>query len=327
MRSSLSVEVVCSMSFPPRIVARFVLALALLCGGLAGPGRGQSPQSGAAGSEPADRFTRHIDIAYVERPEYTLRCDIFVPPGDGPFPAVLALHGGAWRFGSKWQLARQVRQLTQAGFVVVAANYRLAPEWKFPAQVQDGFAALAWMQNNAEAYRIDPAQIFGYGYSAGGHLIALMAVSRAADWDPAEPQLATAVARPPQDAQAFSGEAATFRAVAVGGAPCDFQWLADDDATLEYWLGGSRQQSPQIYAAVTPLDKVSRECPPFFLFHAADDPLVPLACARRMQAALAAHDVPCQLLVIGDSSHLVAFNDPQALQQTIDFFRTYLKPR
>jgi acetyl esterase/lipase len=58
------------------------------------------------GSIGALAFRRYVDVVYKSDAEYELRCDVFVPEGDGPFPAVLALHGGAWRFGGKWQLAR-----------------------------------------------------------------------------------------------------------------------------------------------------------------------------------------------------------------------------
>ncbi len=128
------------------------------------------------------RFVKHTDVVFRSEKEFELKCDVFVPDGDGPFPTVLALHGGAWRFGTKWQVIRPARRLAQAGFVVVAIDYRLAPRWKFPAQIYDSFAALAWIRDHADEYSIDTENVFGFGYSAGAQLISLLAVTSIADW-------------------------------------------------------------------------------------------------------------------------------------------------
>lgn len=100
-----------------------------------------------------------------------------------PGPAILHVHGGGLIFGtpaffSKWQasLARD------SGVQVFSIDYRLAPEHPFPKPVEDCYAALPWLQENAEKLSIDPSRIITYGESAGGNLVAainLMARDRA----------------------------------------------------------------------------------------------------------------------------------------------------
>jgi acetyl esterase/lipase len=181
--------------------------------------------------------------------------------------------------------------------------------------VQDGFAALQWIAQHADEYSIDVENIYGYGYSAGGHLVSLIAVSEPRDWlvggetDSAEPPIPK------------------LRAVAVGGAPCDFQWIGPKDERLEYWLGGTPTEVPETYEAVTVLDNVGPESPPFFLFHARDDLVVPVACSQRMQHALQSHDVACELLVVEESSHLAAFNSNEALDRVVEFFQQHTSRR
>ena len=77
--------------------------------------------------------------------------------GDGPFPGVLVVHGGAWRMGTRGQLAGVAQELAKNGFTAVAISYRLAPQYKFPAQIEDCKAAVRWMRTNAVRLKIAAA--------------------------------------------------------------------------------------------------------------------------------------------------------------------------
>ncbi len=102
------------------------------------------------------KFEKFGAITYREIDGESLNCDVYVPTGPGPYPAVLAIHGGAWRHGSKITMTRHAWKLAQAGYVVVAINYRHAPKHPFPAQVHDCKHAVRWMRANAKQYKIDP---------------------------------------------------------------------------------------------------------------------------------------------------------------------------
>jgi acetyl esterase/lipase len=114
-----------------------------------------------------------LDVPYGPAPAH--RLDIYWPavpaPGD---PAVLMLHGGAWRMGDKSGLAREAGQFAASGILAVSANYRLidpaVPGTTWPVQRHDSELALAWLKANSGALRIDPARITAMGASAGGHL-------------------------------------------------------------------------------------------------------------------------------------------------------------
>ncbi len=68
--------------------------------------------------------------------------------------------------------------LAEHGYTAVAIDYRLAPQYKFPAQIYDCQAAVRWMRERATEFKIDPSRIGGFGYSAGGHLVALLGTLR-----------------------------------------------------------------------------------------------------------------------------------------------------
>jgi acetyl esterase len=101
---------------------------------------------------------------------------IYMPHGTGPFPVLVYFHGGGWVIGDLEAYDATCRALTNAaGCLVVAMEYRLAPEHKFPAAPEDCYAATCWVAANAAAIGGDPRRIAIGGDSAGGNLTAVVA--------------------------------------------------------------------------------------------------------------------------------------------------------
>ncbi|TDE27353.1 alpha/beta hydrolase [Actinomadura sp. 6K520] len=101
------------------------------------------------------------------------RVDVYwrkTEPGAAPRPAVLILHGGYWLHGDKGGWKYFARRLTEEGFVVLSANYRLAPRAQWPAQRDDAVSALAFLKDNAARWNLDPRRVAVVGASSGGHL-------------------------------------------------------------------------------------------------------------------------------------------------------------
>ncbi|MER5774131.1 alpha/beta hydrolase [Streptomyces sp. NPDC002039] len=97
-------------------------------------------------------------------------------PDAGPLPVTLYFHGGGWVFGdldTQDHIARTVAD--RSGTIVVSVDYRLAPEHRFPAAVDDAYAALAWVADNASGFGGDGQRIAVFGESAGGNLAATLA--------------------------------------------------------------------------------------------------------------------------------------------------------
>jgi arylformamidase len=89
-------------------------------------------------------------------------------------PVMIYVHGGGWTSGDKTHVDAKPRFFVDAGYVFVSVNYRLSPQAKFPAHVEDVAAAVAWVIKHIETYGGDGSRIFVSGHSAGGHLAVLV---------------------------------------------------------------------------------------------------------------------------------------------------------
>lgn len=116
------------------------------------------------------------DVVYASTSS-AQKMDIYIPEGAGPFPAVVLIHGGAFKMGDKAMDATNAAKLVANGYVAVAINYRLSGEAKFPAAVHDAKAAVRYVRANASTYRINPSKIGSWGASAGGNLAAMLGTS------------------------------------------------------------------------------------------------------------------------------------------------------
>ncbi len=133
--------------------------------------RGMSALSG----EP--EVVANVENLTIPGPGGRIPVRIYTPRGDGPFPTLVFFHGGGWVICDLDTHDNLCRSLTNgACCVVVSVDYRLAPEHKFPAAVEDAYAATQWVANNAHRINGDPARIAVGGDSAGGNLAAVVAM-------------------------------------------------------------------------------------------------------------------------------------------------------
>jgi len=119
----------------------------------------------------------HIEERRIPGPGGEIPVRIYTPPGKGPFPAFMHFHGGGWVIGdldTVDALSREICRLAHC--VVVAVDYRLAPEHRFPAAADDCYTATQWVSSNAAALDVDAGRIAVGGDSAGGNLAAVVSL-------------------------------------------------------------------------------------------------------------------------------------------------------
>lgn len=234
------------------------------------------------------------DIAYDTRFGDETTMDVYVPDEAGLHPGVLFIHGGTWRHGSKGEYTSAASRLARSGYVTATINYRLAPGNKYPAEVQDCVCALSFFRAHAAEYKLDPARVAVMGYSAGGHLAALVGVAADAP-----------VHRP----DCPSGPTGKPAAVIAGAGWYDFRGL--DTWWLRDFLGPGPNEDPVEYAAASPITYVGPHEPPFLFINGSADWLAHIRQAREMRDALLASGNQAELLQVTGGGHLLnAPTDP-----------------
>ena len=238
--------------------------------------------------ESTARFEMTEKLVYSKVGERELLLDAFVPTDGKKHPAVLVVHGGAWRTGNRRQLRGYATSLAERGFSCFAIDYRLAPDHKFPAQIEDCRAALQWVRKHAAEYEVDPQRIGAIGYSAGGHLVSLLGTTGKA---PCEE----------------NGNVDTrLQAVVAGGAPTDFRWFPDNGRWAEFLMGGDLKAVPEKFKSASPAAFIDKNDPPFFFFNGNKDRLVPLAWTKPCCDAMQAAGMKAELHIVAGAGHIPA---------------------
>jgi acetyl esterase len=116
------------------------------------------------------------DVEFRKTPNRTLMARIYQPQGEGPFPALLDLHGGAWNDKDRLANVPMDEALAKSGMLVVAVDLRLAPEAPYPGSVQDANYAVRWLKHKAKEWNGDASRLGVLGSSTGGHVAELLAM-------------------------------------------------------------------------------------------------------------------------------------------------------
>ena len=128
-----------------------------------------------AGLTTPDDIQRFDDIQYGPDPVEN-KLDVYRPKNaQGKIPVIVSVHGGGWVYGDKELYQYYCMSLAQRGFAVVNFTYRLAPEYQFPAPVEDTNSVFAWILDNKDKYGMDVENLFAVGDSAGGQILSLYA--------------------------------------------------------------------------------------------------------------------------------------------------------
>ncbi|MBE9182024.1 alpha/beta hydrolase [Oculatella sp. LEGE 06141] len=216
----------------------------------------------------AVRHTSNLTFAHPDGVPLTL--EIYQPPQVGQYPAIVVIYGGAWRSGSPSANPEFNRYMAARGYVVWAIDYRHAPRYRFPAQLNDVQTALQFIRQHAAEYETDVNRIALLGRSAGAHLAMLAA---------------------------YQPEALPIRAVVNYYGPVDLAGGYADPpqpdpldvrAVLRSFLGGTPDEMPQRYAQASPYTYVAPSLPPTLLIYGDRDHIVQSKFGRRMYESLKA---------------------------------------
>lgn len=233
------------------------------------------------------------DVEYGRAAGVSLKLDVSVPSGDGPFPVAILVHGGGWSGGSKSgsdkpgngaDITPWFAAFTAGKFVWFSIDYRLAPAHPWPAGYADVLTAIRWVKAHAADYRGDPTHLVLVGHSAGGHLACLAGVC--------------------------ADERTRVQAV-VGFAPVtdlvtDTRNRGGASTSLQALFGIAKELTPEaekILRENSPSEHVRAGLPPFLILHGDADKTVPIAMSRAFQEKLRAAGDTCDLIELPGAPH------------------------
>jgi acetyl esterase/lipase len=259
------------------------------------------------------------DIEYTNPDGQHLQLNLARPKkGEGPFPAVICIHGGGFRAGNRSSYDKLCSTLAERGYVAMTVSYRFAPKYPFPAAIHDVKAAVRWAKANAKKYNFDPERIGVTGSSAGGHLAQFLGVT--------------------SDVKEFEGQ---------GGNPeqssrvnCVVNVYGPSDLTRSYdpgksvdaavvlplFLGGNVEQARPQHIRASPLYWVTPNASPTLCIHGTKDTYVAYEQAGWIVDRLKAANVEVELLTIEGGGHGFKGKDAETAEKAlIAFFDKHLK--
>ena len=232
---------------------------------------------------PEVRITRGLVFASPDGVD--LKLNTYQPLTTGKHPTLIILYGGAWRTGSPDSYEQFSSYIAAQGYTAIAIDYRHAPKYKFPQQLEDVETAIAYIQAHAEDLEVNLDQVAIMGRSAGGHLATLAA---------------------------YRQKTIRFRAIVNYYAPVD---LADGyydlptpdpigvQKVLEDFIGGSPTEKPELYRQASLTTYLKADSPPSLLIYPSRDHLVQAKFGRGLYEKLKTTNNPGILLEIPWAEH------------------------
>ena len=261
------------------------------------------------------------DVTYCTAGGVALKLDLYFPQTGAaqPSPVAVYVHGGGWSAGGKalggWQL--QVAEgLVGRGYLLASLDYRLAPQYKWPAQIEDVKCAIRYLRAHASTYRLDLNRIGAWGDSAGGHLASMLGVADAgAGFD---------------TSGGYTDQSSDVQAVVDLFGPADLTaggWGPNASTVIPSVFGVAPGQSSDALMRASPVTYVAAGDPPFLIMQGDKDTTVPPSQSQELYDRLQAVGVPATLVIVHNAGHgFVPVGGPispsldQLKTQILDFF-------
>jgi len=224
------------------------------------------------------------DIPYRAIDGVQLTVDVHLPNGAGPFPAAILVHGGGWVAGDKQQYITYIFEpLSNAGFAWFSINYRLAPNYTFPADAEDVEEAIRWVKANAAKYHVDTNRIALIGESAGGHLVSFVGARQA-------PGTRVAAVVSMYGIHDFISASLQWKPI-----PTEIMQL--------FGIKAVDADTAPVLIRASPVTYVKKEMPPFLLMHGSKDEDVPYEQSVEMCQKMKQSGASCELITIEGAPH------------------------
>lgn len=225
------------------------------------------------------------DVPFSKADGVPLSLDLYQPAAQGRFPIIMQIYGGSWQSGTPRNQEWFSKYFAERGYLIVAIDYRHAPEWRWPEQIVDVRTALYWVSQEAGKYGGDPGRIVLVGRSAGAQLAMRLA---------------------------YQEGPSSIRGVVNYYGPVDLAngWRqpprpdpADVRGLLEAFIGGTPDQKPEHYRHASPITWVSKAAAPTLSIYGSRDHIVEARFGRMLDTAMKSAGATSVLLELPWSEH------------------------
>ena len=223
-------------------------------------------------------------IVFASPDGVDLKLNTYRPWQEGKYPALIVIHGGAWRSGTPNGYEQFSCYMAARGYSVVTIDYRHAPKYKFPQQLEDVNTALQYIRDRAADLEIDLDKMVIMGRSAGGHLASLAAYQDVIPW-----QAVINYYGPTDLTEGYYD--------LPSPDPIDIQDV------LENFLGGTPEEKLPEYQQASPINYIKPDLPPSLLVYPSRDRLVQAKFGQELYDKLIANDNTAILLEIPWAEH------------------------
>jgi acetyl esterase/lipase len=265
-----------------------------------------------------DNVMSEDDVAYTTVNGTSLALDMARPSkGDGPFPAVVVIHGGAWREGNKSSNRPLLAKYAAHGYVAISPQYRFCPKDPFPAQVYDVKAAVRWLRTHHEQYKVDVDHIGATGFSAGGHLALMLGVTGPEDGLEGD----VAEGAPSSRVQAVVNYFGPTDLVVTNPSP-------NVEVLLHDFFGGKTSEKMDVARRASPITFVTQDDAPILTFQGTADTTVSVTNAIKLSEAQTRAQVAGRVeLIVGGGHGGWSKEDRERTEgEAMEFFDRWLKP-
>jgi acetyl esterase/lipase len=248
--------------------------------------------------------------------------DIYLPPtGKSSYPVLIWIHGGGWRKGDKHSdmdyMANTVKSLIKKGYAIASINYRYSTKAKFPAQIQDCNQAIEFLYQHAAQYHLDRDKLALTGFSAGGHLAALLGLSN----NNTVSSFYQEGKRPHFKIKLvldFFGINDLLSLKGIGAT--------DPNAGVTLLLGASAADRPDLAKIASPVTYIDKDDPPFLVVHGDHDEAVDFSQSTLLSSKLKAAGVKNELIIVSGAPHAGEMFDAEDIRKKVFWYLgQYLK--
>lgn len=243
--------------------------------------------------------------------------DVYLPANaQKPTPLVIWVHGGAWMLNDKYAdmnyMKNTLSEMVSNGFAVASVDYRHSTQAVFPAQIQDLNQAIEFIYQHAKEWGIDQNQFVLMGFSAGGHLASLLALSH-------NNHIPSFVAPNQKVHFRIKGVIDFYGPAELSGMVKRYD---EDDAnnSITRLLGASPLTRPDLAKIASPVTYVDKNDPPFLIINGEKDESVPYTQSKLLGAWLALSGVPQEVIIVKDAPHYGEMFDIEGIRRKIIAF-------